>query len=239
MTDPCCDPVPIDGDDETGALGRFGVEGFAALWRHQHVEAATLTDDPTVIPAMLNAGRLEVDGDGTLVAVHGHAARPTAHRIEHADGVIHTWCALDAIGIQPRSASTPPLSRPAPPAAPSSGSGSTAPPSAPGARWFFGSPTAPASTSSRTSAPTPTSTATTTTSPRPSRPPHPVVPSRWLRWPTSVDRPGPRRARCSADDYPLLRPLQARGGTRRRQSSMGSTDSMGRPASIQSALPAV
>lgn len=26
-------------------------------------------------------------------------ARPTAHRIEHAGGSVHTWCALDAVGI--------------------------------------------------------------------------------------------------------------------------------------------
>jgi hypothetical protein len=99
VDDPCCDRVPIDGDDQTGAVRRFGVQGFTVLWRHETVPAASLTDDPTVIPSMLKAGRLEVDGDGTLVAVHGLAARSTPHRIEHPDGVIHTWCALDAIGI--------------------------------------------------------------------------------------------------------------------------------------------
>jgi hypothetical protein len=31
--------------------------------------------------------------------VHGLVARTTRHRIEHASGVVHTWCALDAIGI--------------------------------------------------------------------------------------------------------------------------------------------
>jgi len=31
--------------------------------------------------------------DGCVVA------RETPHRIEHADGVVHTWCAFDAIGI--------------------------------------------------------------------------------------------------------------------------------------------
>lgn len=33
------------------------------------------------------------------MGVHGLVARPTAHRIEHGDRVLSTWCAFDAIGI--------------------------------------------------------------------------------------------------------------------------------------------
>jgi len=33
------------------------------------------------------------------MAVHGLARRLTPHRIEHHGEVVHTWCALDAIGI--------------------------------------------------------------------------------------------------------------------------------------------
>lgn len=99
MADRCCDGIPIEGPDETGVLRRFGVEGFAALWHHQRVMAADLAEDPRVIPTLTSAGRLEVDDEGVLIAVHGLAARPTRHRIEHTGGTIHTWCALDAIGI--------------------------------------------------------------------------------------------------------------------------------------------
>jgi alkylmercury lyase len=48
---------------------------------------------------LVDAGRLELDDQGVVVGVHGLAARPTAHRVEHTGGVVHTWCALDAIGI--------------------------------------------------------------------------------------------------------------------------------------------
>src|SRR5258708_2612146 len=48
---------------------------------------------------MVRAGRLELDDRGRALGVHGLVMRPTAHRIEHAGGVVHTWCALDAIGI--------------------------------------------------------------------------------------------------------------------------------------------
>ncbi len=52
-----------------------------------------------MVRTLTAAGRLEVDDDGLLVGVHGLTARATAHRIEHAGGTVHTWCALDAIGI--------------------------------------------------------------------------------------------------------------------------------------------
>lgn len=99
MTDARRDAVPIDGCDSTDAIGRFASRGFAALWRHQRVLATDLVEGAEVIAAMVEAGRLEIDDAGELVAVHGLAARPTRHRIEHPDGAIHTWCALDAVGI--------------------------------------------------------------------------------------------------------------------------------------------
>lgn len=99
MTDRRGDGIPIDGPDGSGALRRFGVRGFAALWRHERVLAADLADDPTVVQTLIGSGRVEVDDDGVLVAVHGLVDRPTRHRIEHDDDTINTWCALDAIGI--------------------------------------------------------------------------------------------------------------------------------------------
>ena len=97
--DPCCDPVPLDGLDSNPAVEQFGLLGFGALWRGERVLASDLADDQSVIETLTHAGRVEVDDDGVLVGIHGLAARPTRHRIEHDRGVVHTWCALDAIGI--------------------------------------------------------------------------------------------------------------------------------------------
>jgi hypothetical protein len=99
MAEECDRGIAIDGPDDSGAVRRFSVKGFVALWGRQRVIAADLFDDPTVIASLTRSGRVEIDDDGILVAVHGLAARPTRHRIEHHDGTTHTWCALDAIGI--------------------------------------------------------------------------------------------------------------------------------------------
>ena len=96
MSDGCCDDL-LSGSEL--AARQFGVAGFAALWHGQQPPVATLGADRGVLGRLVDAGRLEVDRDGLLVGVHGLVARPTAHRIEHADGMVHTWCALDAIGI--------------------------------------------------------------------------------------------------------------------------------------------
>lgn len=77
----------------------LGLRGFVALWRGERPRIDALTDDAAAVEALVAAGRLEVDEDGVLVGVHGLVARSTVHRIEHGDGVAHTWCALDAIGI--------------------------------------------------------------------------------------------------------------------------------------------
>jgi hypothetical protein len=97
--DHCCDPVFLDGPDAAAAAGRLGVLGFVALWGGQRPAVASLCGDPTVVEAQKHAGRLEVDDAGLLVGVHGLVARTTRHRIDHPAGAVHTWCALDAIGI--------------------------------------------------------------------------------------------------------------------------------------------
>lgn len=97
--DPCCDPVPLDGLASDPAVGRFGVLGFSALWRGERVLASDLAEDRSVIETLLRTGRVEVDDDGVLVGIHGLVTRPTRHRIDLDGGVVHTWCALDAIGI--------------------------------------------------------------------------------------------------------------------------------------------
>lgn len=99
MTERCGDGISIEGPDDSGALRRFGARGFAVLWRHERVLAADLAEDANVILTLTSAGRLEIDNDGILVAVHGLVARPTRHRIDHDGSTTHTWCALDAIGI--------------------------------------------------------------------------------------------------------------------------------------------
>lgn len=86
------------------ALRRIAIAGFHALWSGDPVtlddlvggDAAALTEAADRLQA---GGRIELSDDGHVLAVHGLARRPTRHRIEHDDGVINTWCALDAIGI--------------------------------------------------------------------------------------------------------------------------------------------
>jgi hypothetical protein len=86
------------------AVRRIAVAGFQALWSGRSVtlaellagDAAGLTEAADHLRA---GGRLELSDDGHLVAVHGLTRRSTRHRIEHAGGVVNTWCALDAVGI--------------------------------------------------------------------------------------------------------------------------------------------
>jgi hypothetical protein len=96
------DDADLDGP-VAQAVRRIAVAGFRALWSGRLV---TLTDlvgrDASVTAAadhLQARGRIELSDEGHLIAVHGLVRRPTAHRIEHASGVINTWCALDAIGI--------------------------------------------------------------------------------------------------------------------------------------------
>lgn len=86
------------------AVRSLAVAGFHALWAGGSPAPSELVKgDPGVlreaVDHLLGLGRLELSGDGCLLAVHGLTRRPTPHRIEHAGGAIHTWCALDAIGI--------------------------------------------------------------------------------------------------------------------------------------------
>jgi alkylmercury lyase len=91
------DPTP--GPRVPATVRGLPVEGFVALWRGERPNVADLSDDAATAEALVQGGRLELDDQGLVVGVHGLTARQTAHRIEHAGGVVHTWCALDAIGI--------------------------------------------------------------------------------------------------------------------------------------------
>ena len=86
------------------AVRRIAVAGFGALWAGRSVTLGELFgEDATVLAEAAEhlrlRGRIELSADGQLIAVHGLCRRPTPHRIEHDDGVVNTWCALDAIGI--------------------------------------------------------------------------------------------------------------------------------------------
>lgn len=50
------------------------------------------------VDSLMAAGRIEVDGDAIL-GVGGLTLTPTRHGLELAHVEMHTWCALDAIGI--------------------------------------------------------------------------------------------------------------------------------------------
>ncbi|MEW6473995.1 MAG: organomercurial lyase [Actinomycetota bacterium] len=96
-----------DGDLDgsvADAVRRIALHGFRALWSGRMVLIGELVPgDPTVLRQAVDhlrtRGRIELSGDGRLIAVHGLAQRPTSHRIEHDGGVVNTWCALDAVGI--------------------------------------------------------------------------------------------------------------------------------------------
>jgi Alkylmercury lyase len=98
-TESGCDEDLLRGLDGGVEAREFVLRGFVALWRGARPTIGELTERAEIVDALLRVGRVEVDDDGVVVGVHGLVARATPHRIEHADGVVHTWCALDAIGI--------------------------------------------------------------------------------------------------------------------------------------------
>lgn len=86
------------------AVRRIAIAGFRALWSGRFVTlpellAEDVTELTEAVEHLRLRGRIELAGDGHLIAVHGLCRRTTPHRIEHAGGVVNTWCALDAIGI--------------------------------------------------------------------------------------------------------------------------------------------
>jgi hypothetical protein len=98
-------PLGDTGLDPTTAqtVRRIARAGFRCLWEGRTPLLAELVDAGAVLDeavAHLQArGRIELSADGRLLAVHGLSHRTTRHRIEHATGRVHTWCAFDAVGI--------------------------------------------------------------------------------------------------------------------------------------------
>jgi alkylmercury lyase len=85
--------------DLTGAEHHLTIRGFVALWQGQQPRPADLDADPAAVQALQRRGLIVLDPDGRITGIHGLSATPTAHRISHAGGAIHTWCAYDALGI--------------------------------------------------------------------------------------------------------------------------------------------
>lgn len=86
------------------AVRKIAVVGFQALWSGRSVTLTELLgeDGAALTEAtehLRSCGRIELSTDDHLIAVHGLSLRRTPHQIEHDNGVINTWCALDAIGI--------------------------------------------------------------------------------------------------------------------------------------------
>ncbi len=89
--------------DAVAAVQRLGLRSL--LTGH----APTLTDlaarsglSITAIRAgvdgLAQAGRIEIDGD-TIIGVGGLTSTETIHTLKLPDATMHTWCALDSIGI--------------------------------------------------------------------------------------------------------------------------------------------
>ena len=98
MGDGGCSGLPT-GQELSGSARRLRVDGFVALWRGERLNVADVIDDTATVEALVHAGRLELEDQGVVMGVHGLTARPTIHYVEHAGGVVHIWCALDAVGI--------------------------------------------------------------------------------------------------------------------------------------------
>jgi hypothetical protein len=86
------------------AVRRIAILGFQALWSGRSVTLSELLGEDgdaqrEATEHLRLRGRIELAADGHLVAVHGLCRRATPHQIQHHDGAINTWCALDAIGI--------------------------------------------------------------------------------------------------------------------------------------------
>lgn len=94
--DSCCEPLQVE---VTEAEHQLAVHGFVALWSGQRPHPSDLDVDPAIIGTMQQHGRIVLDPAGRITGIHGLSAQPTPHRITHANQLIHTWCALDAIGI--------------------------------------------------------------------------------------------------------------------------------------------
>jgi hypothetical protein len=68
----------------------------AVLAEALDVDVAAVRD---VVADQARRGLVDVDERGRIVGAHGLTLAPTDHELVLGDVVVHTWCALDAIGI--------------------------------------------------------------------------------------------------------------------------------------------
>jgi alkylmercury lyase len=57
------------------------------------------TELATTLAGLARAGLVEQDPTGAITGAHGLTLAPTRHHLVLAGVDLHTWCALDAIGI--------------------------------------------------------------------------------------------------------------------------------------------
>jgi len=108
---PVTTPVPLSAPTGVGVTDAVGVRlRWAAFDRLRAGQPASVADlagvlglDPAEASAAVGelaaAGLIERDGDGSVIGAHGLSLAATRHRLV-LDGVeLHTWCALDAVGI--------------------------------------------------------------------------------------------------------------------------------------------
>lgn len=82
-------------------------EAFAGLLRGAPVNVSHVAARRRVplerlraaLDQLVAAGAAEVAGDGEINGAHGLTTRTTRHAIVLGPRVLHTWCALDAVGI--------------------------------------------------------------------------------------------------------------------------------------------
>ena len=94
------------GDDTANAVAAIQRHGLRSLIAGRPIsiddiaqKAGLSTDDVgDGVDGLLAAGRIELDDD-TIIGVAGLTSTTTAHALRLPDADMHTWCALDAIGI--------------------------------------------------------------------------------------------------------------------------------------------
>jgi alkylmercury lyase-like protein len=99
LLDTSCDAPP----DAVDALQRHGL---TALLTARPATLAEISEQTGInidelrlgVVGLTEAGRIEFDGS-RIVGIVGLTLRTTAHRVVLPDATMHTWCALDAIGI--------------------------------------------------------------------------------------------------------------------------------------------
>jgi hypothetical protein len=93
-------------DDTTSAVEAIQQHGLRSLIAGRPIsiddiaQISGLSSDDLIdgIESLLAAGRIELDDD-TIIGVGGLTTTGTVHALRLPDAQIHTWCALDGIGI--------------------------------------------------------------------------------------------------------------------------------------------